>query len=263
MSAVKIQPGFLRGREIGDEIDEVEKKLRPEFPFGMVKGNCILLPKEIVPPRTEEHYMRFSLYKGDAAADVVNRLQSKILSGDTLLVLSGGAVGLADAPVLTNSAAYVLRAPEPWKGFTLGLLAWFKSSFFVWYCAVHLGDPDLYSLLYNSETRLPIPKAESANIYEALGTMANNVILEERNFLEEVHRAKKKGLDSAGIEKLRRRHNKAVDPMCRSIDSEIARFLKLSEEDQDLIAETLRDIKLTDFGYAQQNGTAEHDESGE
>ena len=81
--------------------------------------------------------------------------------------------------------------------------------------------------------------------------MAQNVVLEEKKFLEEIERTTKRGFDKSHNEKLRNRHNSTANGMCLSIDKEVAEFLTLSPDEQESIAGTLQKIGLSDLGYLE------------
>jgi hypothetical protein len=82
--------------------------------------------------------------------------------------------------------------------------------------------------------------------------LANNIILDERRFLQELNKEKSKGSDSQYLNKLRIRHNSSSNGISLSIDDEIYNFLKLNDEEREFVAETLVDLKMSDFGFLER-----------
>jgi hypothetical protein len=123
-----------------------------------------------------------------------------------------------------------------------------KSSFFVWYCAVHLGDPDLYVQLQANPELLPFPKSGD-ELFNSLAADVDNIVLKERKFLTDVNRqASREDLDESEREKLKQKHNRWANRACLNIDKRIYKFLDISAEAVRSISEALRKIDLTDFG---------------
>jgi len=156
-------------------------------------------------------------------------------------------------PVVTRATLYSLKVPKGFDGKELALLAWIKSAFFIWYCSVYLGEPDLFMLLFNASVRFPIPTMQgNEEFFARLEINTKNLILEERHFLDDVARMTRKDPGSSEIEKLRNRHNKAANAYALAIDKEVSAFLKLEEDEQIFIAETLLNLKMTDFGLIDE-----------
>jgi hypothetical protein len=253
LSATKLQTVSAKGREADDDAQEIMQGSYEEHTFGVSKGNCAFLPRRPAAPREREHYYRFSAFQALLPEGTVERLSNKRFDKPTIIVAAGGAVVLVGAmPVITTMAAFSLGVPEELEPHLVGVFAWLKSSFFVWYCAVHLGDPDFYKLLLDPTNTFPIPHfAGNEEFYRRMASMAQNIVLEERKFLEEIERLTKRGLDKSTREKMRVRHNSVANGMCLSIDKEVAEFLALSPDDRESIASTLQKIGLSDFGYLE------------
>jgi hypothetical protein len=259
LSAKMLKTASSKGREADDEARETMKRFTDEYIFGVSKGNCTFLPQHLVSPRDREHYYRFSAFQAVLPDGIVERLSGAKCEKPTIIVAAGGAVVLAgDIPVITTMAAFSLGLTEELEPSIKGLFAWLKSLFFVWYCAVHLGDADFYKLLLDPSNKFPIPRlADNEEFYRRMGSMAQNVMLEEKKFLEDIERSIKRGFPKPQIEKMRIRHNTTANGMCLSIDKQVAEFLALSADEQESIANTLQKIGLADFGYlaaaAQEN----------
>jgi hypothetical protein len=254
LSAHRIPPASQRGREFSDELDDLAERAKKVSPFGVSGGTCTFVQDYVMKAREQDHYMRFLAVRADASSDASSRLQSETLNSQSLLVVPGGAVMLAEGgPVVTRATLYSLKVPKGFDGKELALLAWIKSAFFIWYCSVYLGEPDLFMLLFNASVRFPIPTMQgNEEFFARLEINTKNLILEERHFLDDVARMTRKDPGSSEIEKLRNRHNKAANAYALAIDKEVSAFLKLEEDEQIFIAETLLNLKMTDFGLIDE-----------
>jgi hypothetical protein len=77
-----------------------------------------------------------------------------------------------------------------------------------------------------------------------------NLLVDEKKFLEENARKAARGeLDAREKERLRVRHNGNADRTCLAMDKQIYEHLQLCAEDTEAIAECMKDLHLTDFGF--------------
>jgi hypothetical protein len=238
-----------KGRELLDEAKHLYDDVIHDAPFGLCRGNTNLLwSKGEV--RAEEHYARFLAFRAEIRQDIAEKYAATQLKDTAIAVSTGGGTYLCDEGyLLTRNPTLVIRMPEKWAAHKLASLAWLKSSFFIWYCAVHLSDKNLYQQLQDASVRLPFPKISHEQFYRRLGSLAQNMLIDEKRFLEELQREMKRGLNSEQREKLRKKHNASANAICLSIDDEISKMLSLSESESEFISKTLRDMELTDFGF--------------
>lgn len=262
----QIEPTSLRSTEASEQADDLYFRAADETPFGDPQGNTSFLrvtrPPRFeedylsfsVPPRFQEHYLRFSIFRSDADNDTLTRCASDKIDHPAIVVFLGGGVGLAEPGyIISHVPALLVQPTGEWAEHVYSLLGWFKSSFFVWYCAVRLGNPDLYLHLRVRPSRIPLPRRLYSDFYRRLDQFARNVLLDEGKFMGEMNRQKKKGtLDSAEREKARVRHNISVDGLHLSFDKEVYGFLGLPDGDSRFIAKTLRDIHMTNFGFLHE-----------
>jgi hypothetical protein len=241
-----------KGREISDEAEGMYSELTNESPFGVAKGNTSILWGR-VPVRFEEHYVRFTCYKADLKPDIVERFNNAILQEPEIVVSAGGGSYFCDVGALiTEHPAIRVQLPEELSTHRVACIAWLKSSFFIWYCAVHLSDQSLYQQLQTGTSGIPFLKPSKEESYRRLGSLGQNVLIEEKRFLDEVQREMKRGSSLGQREKLRKRHNATLTGICLSIDREIAEALSFSQAESEFIARTLRDMELTDFGFLEK-----------
>lgn len=253
MNPVEMLPASDKGMDVGETVDELIERQTEEHDFGNPRGNTSLLTGTRM-PRERDHYLRFSVPRGDVSEELLQRISSATIEVPTLVFTFGGSVGLLEPGyVICDVPSVLLQLDERWQGSVLGLLTWFKSSFFLWYCAVRLGIPSPFFELQNRPYRLPVPNPEDAEFIRDLGRQAATVISEENGFMDDINRLKKKGtLDAEYREKARHRHNAACNRICLGIDKQIYEFLAVPKSDIRFICETLRDLKWTDFGLLDE-----------
>jgi hypothetical protein len=196
--------------------------------------------------------MRFTGRRAELTAEAARKCASICLKEGAIVVNSGGASYFCeDGPVITRDPVVQLRLPDSIAEHQLGCLAWLKSSFFIWYCSVHLSDQNFYRQLQDPSIKIPFPKPSKRDFYRRLDSLAHNIVVEEKRFLDEARREKKKGVDWPTRDKLRKRHNASANSLCLSIDKEISDFLSLTSAESEFVAQTLVDIGVSDFGYLQ------------
>lgn len=252
LGAERIDSISGKGRERSEEADQLHEEVTKETPFGLAKGNATLIwPKGEV--RADEHYTRFFGFRAEVKPEVAERYATAELKDSAIVVSSGGAAYLCESgPLTAKNPITKVQLPEEWASYKLASLAWLKSSFFIWHCAVHLGDKNLYQQLQDPSVRIPFPKITQEEFYRRLSSLAQNIVIEEKRFLEEITRELRRGSNYTLREKLRNRHNSSMNALCLSVDNEISAMLSLSESETEFIARTLRDMNLSDFGFLEK-----------
>jgi hypothetical protein len=250
-----VKPPLLSGgsAEVHDLIEELEEKQKETYPFGTQDGNCAIITAGNT-IRAKEHYMRFTTFRGQVASDFLEKHSWPTVAQPALAVQVAGSVSLVEPGFLIcNAPILLIELKDEWSQDILGLLAWIKSSFFIWFCAVCNGEENPFFTFQFHASRVPIPSRLESGFISRLGAMAKQVIEREYEFLDEVNRAKKKGnLDDAYREKLRTRHNTSANAQCLLIDKEIYSYLEVPEGLQRSIGRTLEDLEMTDFGLLQE-----------
>lgn len=251
LKVTKIESTASRGREIEDEARSVYRQSMKETPFGLPKGNGNFLTR--IDIRFKEHYARYLCITADLNQHTAERLASAHLDKPSIVVTTGGAALLCDAGYLiANTPAVLLELPSELQKHMDGCLGWLKSSFFIWYCAVHLSEKDLYQQLQKKDIRLPFPNVAYEDFYRRFGGLVRNVVIEERKFLDEAHKQLSRGTDSRAREKLRTRHNNTLNGVCLTMEHEVNKVLCLTEEEIEFVARSICDMGLTDFGMLEQ-----------
>lgn len=170
-----------------------------------------------------------------------------------IAVFLGGGVSIIEPGYLTvRIPTLLLDVPSGFEETMYGFAAWLKSSFMVWYCAVHLGDPDLFLHLQMPKARIPIPSGDKSALLKRLDSLTRNVVLDENKLMREFKKRRDRGDKNHEIEhKEIGQHNTRANSVCLTMDKEIYAFLALADEDAKFIAETLTAIHLNDFGFLE------------
>jgi hypothetical protein len=248
-----VSPASDKGAEAAELFEDVFARELDLAPFGACAGNASILYGS-KPPRQREHYMRFTVARAEVREEVLQKAAWGKIEHNAIFVDFRGAVGLVEPGYILSAMPSVLIEPEKeWQENVYSLLGWWKSAFFIWYCAVRLGEASPFIELQRRPFRIPIPRIESTDFLRAMSGHVKNVISEEHQFMSEMMRHKKKGdLDLDFQEKSRRRHNLALNRTSLAMDKEVFKFLEVNEKDQRFILETLRDLGYTDFGLLDE-----------
>lgn len=251
LGVIKIESAAARGREISEDARQLYSEKTKESPFGLPKGNTSFLHRLDI--RFAEHYTRYFCFTADVPNDVAQRLSSIRIDKPSIVVASGGAALVCDAGyVIADAPAVLIELPSELRKNSDACLGWFKSSFFLWYLAVHLSQKDLYQQLQKPDIRLPFPDLSKEDFYRRLGALVRNVVLEERRFLDDVQKQVTRGMDGRQREKLRTRHNNTLNGICLTIDTEVNKALGFRPEEIEFISRSITDMGLTDFGMLEQ-----------
>ena len=98
-----------------------------------------------------------------------------------------------------------------------------------------------------------MPRVIDPEFVRRVEGLVRNIILDENKLMKEVNKQKSRGnLEDDYLRKEIDHHNKRVNAVCLSIDQEIYKLLGVSDADAEFIAETLIDIRLSDFGYTAE-----------
>jgi hypothetical protein len=259
---LEIEPAGEKDPEAGEAVHDLIEDLTKDLLFGDPKGNATVLHSGS-PPRYRDHYLRFTAYRAHVAPEIVERCAWGKLESPAIAAHFGGGFGLVEpGHVISEIPALLLQFDGKNQADVYALLSWLKSSFFLWYCAVHMGETNAYMQLHLRLrlSRLPMPGQNEEGLRSRLSEHAHKLVGEEVSFMEDIIRLKKKGtLDSDYQEKSRRSHNRRAAQICLSIDKDVYDFLALPLKDQKLIAETLRDMEMTDFGFLEELGEHSHE----
>ena len=240
-------------RETYDLVEDLEEAQKDLYPFGTLRGNATIITAGD-PFRHKDHYSRLTAFRGQLSSDTLEKQSWPTIDTSTIAMTVSGSVELIEPGFLvSNSPAVLIRLSESWQRDVLGILAWIKSSFFVWFCAICNGEANPFFAFQFHRSRIPLPNLEEKEFISSIGLAAKAIIDEEKQFMEEVNRVKKRGdLDDEYRERLRSRHNSSANAHCSRIDKEIFEYLEIPRKIQKSIGLTLRDLDMTDFGLLQQ-----------
>lgn len=202
----------------------------------------------------QRDYYRFSApsfpFKNRSKQETVNT------NANSLLVSLGGGVNVINAnrplyapfPVFEISFVNANDAStEQVKKRILGLAAWLKSSFVLWYItALHQTD-DLFDVMLK-EKRVPMPI--DLSVFEKLGVFANNVYTEEKKLLISISKENPSKEDRKKFSIIIKAHNEAVSKNMRQIDIEVLRSVAVSHDEIEEMYRVLRELNLYDYGIS-------------
>ncbi len=83
-------------------------------------------------------------------------------------------------------------------------------------------------------------------------------MLEERRFLDDVNKQRRRGADAGEREKLRTRHNNTINGVCLTMDQDLNKALSLTETEVEFVSRAIRDMGLTDFGALEKIENERH-----
>ena len=253
IKVIEVNPASDKSSESAELVDDLFEKESEAYPFGNADGNATLIGGSLA-PREREHYIRFTVKRAEVSAAILEKCSWGKADGPSILVRFAGGTGLLEpGHIISDAPAVILQFEKEWQGYELALLAWMKSAFMIWYCAAYLGNVSPFLELQVRPFRIPVPRTEYSDFLREMSTLAQSVISAENNFMNDINRLKRKGtLDTEYQEKARRRHNLFGNRLGLSIDKEVFKFLSLDDKDARFIAQTLRDIEMTDFGFLDE-----------
>jgi hypothetical protein len=254
LKALAVTPASDKGTEAGELFKDLRLREEDAAPFGAPEGNATMLFGSR-PPRERDHYMRFTSPRAEVREEILQKAAWGKIERRALFINFSGAIVLVEPGyILSEMPGVLVELDSQWQEHIYSLLGWWKSAFFIWYCAVRLGNPSPYmEFQWRRQIRIPIPRIDQTTFLRDMGMHVKSVVSEENQFMSEMIRHKKKGtLDAEFQEKSRCRHNLALNRTSNTIDKEVFRFLALSEKDQRFVVETLRDLGMTDFGLLDE-----------
>ena len=246
----EVERGEQAPEEARELIAELERVSQAKHPFGHFGGNTTLVGKPVA-PRHMEHYERITSVQIDADADLLSRAGVPRVEARSIIVIMGGSVHLLEPGFIVSEVPYLRLAPiGKWTAYIDSLAGWLKSSFFLWHGAVYLGNADVFWQCQLQGRKLLFPRLSDAPLLQNLAAGVQNLLVDEKKFLEENARKAARGeLDAREKERLRVRHNGNADRTCLAMDKQIYEHLQLCAEDTEAIAECMKDLHLTDFGF--------------
>jgi hypothetical protein len=141
----------------------------------------------------------------------------------------------------------VIKSTEDQHELLLGLTAYLKSSFVLWYITTIHQKTDLSRLLIGGNG-LPLPR--DLSLFRQLASFGAAVHASERALLKEVEQKAAPSSDRGGLNSLISEHNKSVLRNMRNIDREVFRYLGFCEKDTREVYRVLKQLNIFDFNIA-------------
>lgn len=233
--------------KVHNKIDSLEELYR-KYSNGLADGNIGVSIDSS--PRLSGAYLRFST--------PAFNLQEQSLSDDfvSFQKTSGILVSPSGGLTITSDNKH-LHTPHPTlllylktANDLLFYSAWFKSSFFLWYCATMLGDINLFNILFNKRTSIILPSKHLLPQLKNVSTHVQNLIIDEKKFLKESSKLIDKESDPDEIRKLTEKHNKVADSICRLIDFDFFTLLGINAKEALEIYKTIKYLEIYDFNVS-------------
>jgi hypothetical protein len=205
-----------------------------DCPNGHSKGNIIIIEEELS-PRLKDAYLRFSLPK--------HYLRGATIEGreEATYVFPGGAAFYSDRErkvFSTKGYDGIFFRPNPARALNNKfLVAFLKSSFWIWYSIFKLEDWDLYKPEVFRKCRIPDIKKDNDEDRSRIGFIEkrfDEILQLENAFLRTNYR------NRTELEKAIEKHNRLIDKPAYVIDKLIYEIIGINESHIEKIETFLR-----------------------
>lgn len=227
------------------DCDDVETDVQ----FGNSSGKVYVVDMESVQKiRGEDYYVRCTGIRDNKFAFS----SENKYSGKAILLTPRGATYLImedefNIVNLLGCHVVLLRVSEEFSFISIfSVLAWLKSSAFLWYVETLFGDSDIFKADIFRKLRIPASLLDSG-IAHKLESSILNIMEIERAFLrqqEEMSDSLDGHLDNEYLTKSAQIHNKKVDPIASEIDDIINTTIGI---DTDTLVYLYNFLKLSDY----------------
>jgi len=126
----------------------------------------------------------------------------------------------------------------------LGLTAWLKSSFVLWYLNSVYQTDDVFDILMQKRR---VPLTSDNKFIRSLSVFAKNIITAEHSFLNATPKENPNKEDKARISELVTNHNQSVRDNMRLIEKEVFRHLAFGADEVREVYRVLRSLDLYDY----------------
>jgi len=240
------------------------KVLTPNFPSslkdhsGCVNGHADgdfihILPVELKGGRqcAPRAYYRFSAptfkYLGRTTEE------GELSGANSALVFPEGGANFAVKPMIVHAPFPVYSinlpvehglGPKAEEEMALGLTAWLKSSFVLWYLNSVYQTDDVFDILMQKRR---VPLTSDNKFIRSLSVFAKNIITAEHSFLNATPKENPNKEDKARISELVTNHNQSVRDNMRLIEKEVFRHLAFGADEVREVYRVLRSLDLYDY----------------
>ena len=202
-------------------------------------------------PRLESSYLRYTcpITSKYRATDIDIEKQM----GNTLILAPGGAIYYIDKidgewailPYEGNYPIPLLKVQDNLKDklSNLSVVAWLKSTAFLFYCHVTQGDINIYRAAIFKQ--IPMPALKIFSHGNDIDKLVLCIIDKEKNFLELIN--KDNDLSEKELSEIARNHNSEIEKLSCEIDNLIYKSLKITDEEVEVITKYLDENKIYTF----------------
>lgn len=139
-------------------------------------------------------------------------------------------------------------APKAELEMALGLTAWMKSSFLLWYLNAFYQTDDVFVILMQKR---PVPLTADDDFIQSLSVYSRSIVTAEHGALATTAKDNPSRDDEERIAAVLTEHNKAVRDNMRQIDKQIFRHLSFTEAEVCEVYRVLRALDLYDYDISK------------
>ena len=247
-------PGFSASFEVSES--RSGKRESGVFSNGFVKGDHYAVGEHGLLKggrlAKQNDYYRFTtplFRQNESHADGVFRLKEP-----SVLLTTNGAATFSDEilPVYCSAPVFVITSNSEddfmKKDQLLGLVAFLKSSFLLWYSSTIHQTDDIFDLVISNK-RMPMPV--DVNWLSSLSKYSRNIILSEKGFLSANDDLMEHKKDKQVLTKNIEEHNGSVLDNIHLIDKEVFRYLEFDKNEVNEVFRVLKELDLYDYGISE------------
>lgn len=225
----KIEKSFLQFTDIFTlEIIKVDSSITTCSGNGIYNGNIVYLSANKI--RLDDTMTRCTAPSFNVDENVLSELT---IVDEGIIIVDGGASYLLNNDkhkIVTNSGALFLKLKDKYKDSIslLSVLAWLKSTAFLWYMLITCENDNIY--LPDVFYKIIIPSKIAKNNND-IHNRINEIITKEEKFLQNVEKQE----DNEVIKNLILAHNSEVNSIAQQFDDFIYKFLNLTSKEIECI----------------------------
>lgn len=177
------------------------------------------------------------------------------LRGPAVLLTPNGGVTYADEllPLYSSHPVFVVSSEiedeAKSKDQLLGLTAFLKSTFVLWYSSTIYQTNDIFDVLISGRR---MPMSVDSDLLPSLTKYARNIIAAEKRFLSANDRSAKDKEEKKAQAKEVEVHNGSVLDNVRLIDQEVFRFFEFNKKEIEEVFRVLGELDLYDYGIQER-----------
>lgn len=242
----------IKGLDFGKKVDDpifpnINQdllKLKADQANGVTDGNCYIIENDSIKGgrlNKQQSYLRITCPEYKCIKDVDQFENNKTLEEDSIIITVNGAVYKIDKQmtIFTDVPLIEFSLTNDDKfdfDILLGLSAYLKSNFLLWYILMFYETDDIFGLFLRESPLIPIPS--DIQILKNISIKAANIRKEEIKFIKSYNKMDKTERNSKH-DKLINKHNISCTNQLQLIEKEIMNYYGLFIDDIRLIISDL------------------------